>query len=394
MHRSLVIVLFFINYCCLGQQIVGKTIDIDTKKPLPYVSIEVLGLHDGTSSNVEGEFELTVHLPVKLIFADLSHKHDTIVVNSTTPLPLQIQLQTASVMLPEVRVGNYAGELIKKAYRQLSQHTSYMTYGQAFYRQTTKLDGDITEIQEMIWNTKSNNLGLVGTTMVQGRYGKKKALIGYKDFSAYTKIAGISKPGSDSASSSSIISLNASQFYSLNIIDVRQNLGQQLVEIGFVSKPDINPRHSKGSIIIDENTSQILRLRIETPDIHTKSNNPTFTHKDELTTFELVFQPIENNATYLEHISVIYQAAINRPFKKDVQMQVASFTYLYNTSPKPTGLTYTPATGGHSDIEDINKITYNADFWKKNPIVKRTPSEEAAVSLLEKQGAFGTLFED
>lgn len=395
LYRFLTVALFFTTYCCWGQQrLAGKVQDAATKQAVPYVSISVLGQPVGTSSNAEGEFELTTRLPARLVISDLSHQRDTVLVTGAAALPLQLRLQPASIMLPEVQVGNYVGELIKKAYRQLSQHTAYTTYGQAFYRQTTKLDGDITEIQEMIWNTKSNNLGLLGTALVQGRYGEKKSLIGYRDFSLYTKIAGISSPGSDSASSTSIISLNAARYYDLNVASVTQSGSQQLVEISFASKPGINPRHYKGSVTIDENTNQILRLRIETPDIHTKSNNPTFTYKDELTSFELVFQPAVAGATTLEHVKVSYQAAINRPFKKDVQMQVTSFTYLYTANSKPSGLTYAPAAAGRSDIEDIKRTTYDAEFWKKNPVVKRTPQEEETVSSFEKQGAFGTLFKN
>ncbi|GHU79010.1 hypothetical protein FACS1894145_2230 [Bacteroidia bacterium] len=41
-------------------------------------------------------------------------------------------------------------------------------------------------------------------------------------------------------------------------------------------------------------------------------------------------------------------------------------------------------------IKQIDKITYDPEFWKNNPIVKRTKIDEEIIRSFESQDAFGT----
>lgn len=389
-NRILIILLLISHYGWAQQKITGKVLDATTGRPVPYASITALDAPIGTTSNAEGEFELNaVPVPRSLIISDLGHVRDTISVANGGDL--QIKLRPASIMLSEVQVGSYAVELIKKAYRELRRNYAQKTYGRAFYRQITHLEGEATEVQEMFWNTKSGNAGLEGTILDQGRYAEKKSLIDYRDFSVYTKIAGISNPLDDSITSMSVVSPNVARYYTLSLTGVTQNGNQQLVEIGFTSKPGVHPRHYQGSLIIDEVTHQILRFRIETPDIHTKSNNPTFSFKNEQTIFELGFAATAGSATRPTYIKVDYQAALSRPLKTAVKVQVSSFTYLFDGKPTPTGFAYAQPAAGQSDLAAIKRATYNAFFWRNNPIVKLTPLEGKVIESFERKGAFGTL---
>lgn len=384
--RCLVILYVFISHECFSQAMLyGKVYDTETKQPIPFASIRIANSLKGTNSNADGEFELVAHLPVKIIVSALNYENDTIAVTNKTAVISKIYLQPALILLPEIRVGSYVGEIISRAYRYLKNNVSYINYGQALYRQTTKLDDQIVEIQELIWNTKSNNLGLIGTSLSRGRYGEYGATIKYRDFSRYTKTVGISQPSNDSTSSSSIISLNASNYYFLSIIGIIQNKNQQLVEIAFVNKKEINARNIKGSVIIDTNTNQILRLRVESSTIHSKATSPLYKLSSELIASELVFQPIEDGNVRLNYVGITYSASINRPLKKPVQIQVVSSTYLYESNSRSTKLTYSSAVDNKSAIESVKDKAYDSSFWKNNPIVKRTPVEEKAINFFESQ---------
>ncbi|MBC6605287.1 carboxypeptidase-like regulatory domain-containing protein [Hymenobacter sp. BT188] len=387
---STVCVLLLLSHFALAQQrITGNVVDAATDRPIPYASITVLNTRLGTTSNADGEFELkTVPLPGKVVVSHLSYARDTLTVAAAQPL--QIRMQPASVLLAEAPVGGYLEELIKKAYRQLRQSNTQKTYGQAFYRQTTQLDGDATKVQEMIWNTKTSSAGMEGTTLAQARYAKKKSLVSFKNFSAYTKTVVLFDPKADSAASKSLLGPNVARNFTLSLVGVTQNGPQQLVEIGFKRKTDDKQNTEQGSIIIDETTHQILRLQLETPGMPIKLNAPGYRFKEQTLAFELVFQPAPDGAV-LEYTKVSIRAAVDRPLKGDLRIQTSSFTYFYDGRPTPTGLAYAPVKKGESDLETIKQTTYEPAFWQKSSVVKRTPLEEGIIKSFEQKGAFGTL---
>ena len=377
---------------CAQQRLAGRVLDASTGQPVPYASIGVLGTPRGTTSNAEGEFELReVALPGRLVVSELGHRRDTVAVAAAqASQPLQIRLAPASVMLPDVRVGSYAAELLAQAYRELWRTRASRTYGQAFYRQVTHLDGEATEVQEMVWATETSTARLEGTALVQGRFAKKKALLAFKDFSLYTKAVTFFDTRDDSATYKGIISLHAADNFKLTVQGVVQNGSQQLIEIGFTNK-DPAARTRQGSVVIDEATHQVLRMRLETGALHTKSNNPTFKFKDELTRVEFVFQPRPVGAA-LEYLKINYQAAMGRPLKSDIPIVVSSFTYFYDGKPTPApGITYALAKTGEADLAAIKQTTYDPAFWRDNPVVKRTPLEEEIMKSFEQKGAFGTM---
>jgi len=376
-----------------AQRLVGKITDAATGQPVPYASIGVLGIPRGTTSNAEGEFELReMALPGRLVVSELGHRRDTVAVAAGASQPLLVRLAPASVQLPEVQVGSYAAELVAQAYRELWRTHASRTYGQAFYRQVTHLDGEATEVQEMVWDAETSNSRLQGMALAQGRFAKKKALLAFKDFSLYTKAVTFFDTQDDSLTYKGIISLRTADTYKLRVQGVVQNGAQQLVEIGFTPK-DPAFRTRRASVVIDEATHQVLRMRLETSGLHTKSNNPTFKFKDELTSIEFVFAPRPGGTPVLEYLKISYQAAMGRPLKSDVNVRVDSFTYFYGGKPAPApGISYAPAkNGGEADLAAIKQTTYDPAFWRDNPVVKRTPVEEEIMKSFEQKGAFGTM---
>lgn len=379
---------------CAQQHLAGKVVDAATGQPVPYASIGVLGTTRGTTSNAEGGFELReVVLPGHLVVSELGHRRDTVAVAAAgASQPLLIRLAPASVQLPEVQVGSYLGELIAKAYRELRRTNPQRRYGQAFYRQVTYLDQQATEVQEMVWETETSNAGLEGSALTQGRFAKKKALISFKDFSLYTKHYSLFNARDDSSTFKGLIGPHVADYLNLKLLGVTQDGNQQLVEIGFSSKGETATSRAHGSMVINEATHQVLRLRLESSGFHTKSNNPTFKFKNELTQIEWGFQPQPRGAATLAYLKVDYQTALGRLMKADMAIHVASFAYCYNGQASPAaGVTYAPAKSGAADLAAIKQTTYDPAFWRDNPVVKRTPLEEEVMKSFEQKGAFGTL---
>lgn len=377
-----------------AQRLVGKITDSTTGQPVPYASIGVLGTPRGTTSNAEGEFELRdVALPGRLVVSELGHRRDTVAVAAASGAsqPLQIRLAPASVMLPDVQVGNYAAELVARAYRELRRTNAQKTYSEAFYRQTTRIEGDVTEVQEMVWHAQTSNARIEGTALAQARFAKKKALLAFKDLSSFPRRITFFDPVADSLTDKSIISLHVADIYRLSVLGITQDGPAQLIEIGFVNK-DPAGRVPRGSVVINDLTNQILRLRLDTKALNVIGNNPTFKMTNQLTRLEWIFRPRPGQAAVLEQLRVNYAGTMSRLLKSDVAVQASSFIYCYEGQPTPrAGVAYAPAQFGISDLETAKKTTYDPAFWLANAVVKRTPLEDEAMHSFEQKGAFGTM---
>lgn len=378
-----------ISWSACGQGLSGKVVDAQTGHPVPYASVSLIGTTQGTSSNVEGEFELPgAKLPGRLVVSELSHRTDTVAAADTQPL--LVRLQPTTVTLPEVQLGSYTAELIKKAYRQLQRSNAHKTYADAFYRQITRIDNDPTEVQEMIWNAKTDNAGMLGTNMAQARYAKKKALLSFNNFSMFTRANRMLGTG-DSAASRSVLSPNVDQYFTLNLLSITQNGSQQLAEISFAARADVNPDKEQGSLVIDTDTYQILRLRRQIM-VKATTNNPLFRLKDGVMYLEWSFKPGADSSTELDLIKTSYLVTATRPLKPDLKIEVVAFTSFYDKQSTPVpGLTYAPPTTGITDLAAVKATAYDPAFWRTSSAVKRTPLEEEIITSFEQKGAFGTM---
>lgn len=379
----------FVSWSTYGQDLSGKVLDAQTGQPVPYASVSLVGTTQGTSSNAEGEFKLRgAKLPGRLLVSELSHRTDTLTVTGTQFV--LARLQPSTIALPEVQLGSYTTEVLKKAYRQLQRTQEQKSYSQALYRQVTTLDQEPTEVQEMVWQAKSGNAGVEGTAMTHGRYAKKKALLNFKDFSLYTRGIAMAAFTADSAAGVMPLSLNPGANNTLRLVGVTENGERQLVEIGFRNKAQ--PENEYGSVLIDAATYQVLRYRTTTQALNVKVNNPAFKLTGQTSTLEWVFHPIVAGAPILDYVKVEYRGILHRPIKADVPVQASSFLFLYDSQREvPSSVTYLAAKKGLTDLEAIKATSYHAAFWQNNSAVKRTPLEEKIIASFEQQGAFGTM---
>jgi CarboxypepD_reg-like domain len=389
-HSFLLLLLPLLPLKVQAQRLSGRVLDADTGQPVPYASLSVPGTSYGTTSNAEGEFELALKLPARLIVSELGHRTDTLTLTATQTT-LTLRLRPAAVALPDVVVGAYTTELIRKAYRHL-QRTNRPTYGQAFYRQITHLDNEPTEVLEMIWHTKASGLGIDETALNQGRYAsQKKALLHFKNFSLITRGVVVTTLSDDSTKFKQTLSLDPTAGCTFQLLSISSNGNQELVEIGFKSKT--NPEREYGSLLINANTYQLLRYRLTTPIFSTKLKNPAFSLQDNSTSFEWVFRPMTSSTTVLDYLKIEQQQVLKRKSKPDMNVRVSAFTVFYDgqSTPSANVIYQSAKQGDESDLQTIKNLLYDSAFWQNNSVVKRTPLEEATIKAFEQKGAFGTL---
>ncbi|MES2731382.1 MAG: carboxypeptidase-like regulatory domain-containing protein [Bacteroidota bacterium] len=377
----------------------GQIIDSLTNKPIPYVNISVQNSPRGTASNENGEFILPlVKEDDMLIFSHLSYRRDSL----PTALVIksrQIRLVAAIVSLPSVTVGNYAADLIKNAYHQIKKSNAVKYYGKAFYRQTTLVENEATEIQEIIWDAKSCNSQLDGTSINEARYAAKDAPMRFSNFSLYTKIMSIYNDTEDSTTSDRLLNLNPGKYYHLELANIVKDQDNEVAEIVFTSKPNPDMPPKKGIIYIDINTSAVIKYKASIFDMgggvivsksSIKAKNPVWE-------VEMNFQPMRGALTKLDYIKISFSFDIDRKSKSDKNVKVSSFSFFYDSNQQPlAAIKYTDIRMSKNPQEEdrdlIKKANYNPDFWLNNPVIKRTPLEESIIKSFEEKGSFGTMF--
>lgn len=372
-------------------QLRGVVRDKDTQEVLPFASVAVPGTTNGTTTNLEGEFSLVVKsLPVTLQVSELGHVRDTVRV--TTNAPLNIELASATVALPEVKVASFPYQMVDRAFRTLQSNYRRTYYGRAFYRQITRIDDQPTELQEVVWNVKSNPARILGTTLAQGRYAAVQAPINLNNFSVYTRKYGLFDPRQDSTTSLALMSPNVEKNY---LLELKGIVGEDstggVAEITFETRPELSYR-AQGTVWIDIETNQIVRYRVTQPSFTGSTNNPKQQFTNARLAIEMSFKTDEKSPVApLELMKMDLTTDLTEPGKKPLAIKVSSFTYFYNQSTTPQRLPYAAASLSDRDLQAIKALPYDPEFWANNPVVKRTPAEDEVVAAFEKKGAFGSM---
>ena len=120
MHQK---IIFFILGLLLSQSIYsqnihGRVIDSETKKPLPFVNVLFENTHTGTTTNIDGEFTIKYNQAGhKLCFRYLGYYPDTVLIDYTTEKDITIELRPKSFDLEEIVIlpgENPAHSIIEK----------------------------------------------------------------------------------------------------------------------------------------------------------------------------------------------------------------------------------------------------------------------------------------
>lgn len=377
-------------------QLRGTVIDKETNEKLPFSSVVVRNTSLGTTTNAEGEFTLNVpRLPVTLLVSELGHLKDTIRVTSAAE-PLRLGLAVAAVALPEVKVGSYPFQLVDRAYRQMRRNYGQKYYGKAFYRQITRIDNQPTELQEVVWNTKSSNARIEGTAIAQGRYAAIQSLTNFSNFSLYTRSYGLFDANADTTKSLALLSPNVVQHYLLELKGIVSGVDSTkggIAEIGFETRPELTKYRAEGTIWIDVDTYRVVRYRMSSPNFTGSTSNPNQKFRNTKLDIEMAFQNTDPTAEVapLEYMKVNLAANLTSPGKPATPLSVSSFTFFYDTNTTPTTIPYARVSVDDRDLVAIRALKYDPEFWANNPVVQRTPVEDEVIASFEKKGAFGTM---
>ena len=185
MNSKQLIIVFLLSFLIISiksqcqVQIKGRVVDNQTSSPIAYVHIYNNDLGIGTTTNLNGEFNLKIidtlsH--VKLIFSHTSYEVYTIDIERACNIDTSFFLTPRSIFLEEISIRPpNAFDLIKMCVQQRNVNHSiegFTTTG--FQREIIKNQNEYVQLLETDYETKYSN-GQFSSSLIDGRFAENKA---------------------------------------------------------------------------------------------------------------------------------------------------------------------------------------------------------------------------
>lgn len=367
----------------------GRVIDKTTKEPLPYASI-YLNKDNGTISNEEGFFMKYMEPQFHTItFSYVGYEKKEYKIEQ---LPEIVELLPLAINLSEVIITpiDYH-EIIKRIFNKYSTIVLKKEHetNHFFYRQTTKTDKVCNEILETFFDAIPI-LCLQDLQLVEGRYAKipSDSINQYTTFTNFFQYSQISPldPKKDSRNKI-IMPLRKDYNDYYNVYgDVLSSENNDLIYRIFFSEKKENKRPIlEGVLFIDPQNLAILKFEGEAKNIPPTLRDKQSYVKSHKLRFSAIYKQIKE-LPIVESVN-IKNTYTTTSVDKDRSTEINSILYNVASTKKNKGKKINPKD--HL-IELIAKRKYSPDFWINNEIIKRTPLEDSAVSIFEKENKFGT----
>ena len=392
-----VLFLVFLNLGPLwlwGQvEIGGTVVDRVTNTPIPFVSILADGGQHGTVSNEKGEFILSVReLPVELFLSHISYKTSNYGIDSIQTR-FVVLMEQAPTFLPEVSVdGNEAYKIVQKTFDKALAERTVFHSGKAFYRQTSFMDQNPTEILEGFFDTKFNNNGVEASKITEGRFAKRqiKGSLNFLNFSIFAIGAAVYQERPKPILLP--LSHEGLGVYDFEILNILKERDQEIVEISCQPHVGLKKPAFEGKIFVDRDRKQIMKLsgivRMGSQGFDLTLGRKPIPYHDTVLSFEIVYTNSPGDRYQLSHIKTDLQLLYNIGSEQHTE-KVSSLYTLFNYATTLADVHFKKVRINTNDLKTIQSAPYNPEFWKDNPIVKRTPLEEDVVRSFESDGAFG-----
>lgn len=355
-------------------------------KPIPFVNIFTPS-GEGTLTNENGEFNLKVKmLPAQITVSHVSYQ--AFIFKVSDEKILNLTLKEGFKTLPEVIVGNYALELIKKTIEKVSSDSSFNHFGKGFYRKIAKEEDKYTVLHEIFFNANFN-----------GKYGIRSwqpTASRYTEHDGHFEIKTLSRIILENTSPSPRIHFyikgkgfipvdELSNYYSFEIEHfLNENTPNEVAVILCTPKVQIKNTFT-GRFYIKTNTNSVLRVvGDETNVINASTNNFWFKLKKSELHIDKQFR--ENNETVVLagmeatlYTTVTYGSSVNKEGAESVKLLIYDYDSPSNIS------TFLQPIYKTKEDQLFSTTQESPEFWENNPIIKRTPLEDEVIKAFEKK---------
>lgn len=378
-----VIVLLLFASTTQAQQIIeGRVVDAETKKPVSFASIVVLGTTKGTSSNLEGQFTLSVSGVASLKITSIGY--ESIVVRTNTNLQ-SIELKPTAIQLNEVVVFNKKvnpRKIVRMAFANI--HANYEDHPfleKFFYRHYCKDNssyGRLIEAFVDVWKDQGyhmqNNEEVVRVTQLRRSLDKTTLAQGHEPISLHSilhadLVAHQLQTKSEHLSFYADVSDLKTDFsdYTFTFEGATSYDGQEVYKINYVYKKD-SALLTSGKYQMLTQVDGTLFITIE---------NPAFVKTEE--TKRLGQSSVRTSAYYRKFNDRYYPYHLSREGQNILADNSSHFFRIDLTSVEIDNDASKQFAGREPTREELLNIHYDSVFWNNNSILKTTPLEDEII---------------
>jgi hypothetical protein len=387
MIRWLFVFLFLSTTAFCQHLIEGRIVDKETGKPIPFASIGIVGTSKGTSSNLNGQFSLSVSEAGSLRITCIGY--ESVTIESFSGIQ-QIQLKPIATQLAEVVVFNKPinpRRIVWRAFANISNNYIDQPYLQKFfYRHYCKDDsvyGRLIEAAVDVWkHGKYSSLEKAGsdkkgirvtqlrrsldkTIMAQGHEPIAIENILHADVVNYQ----MSEKSAHLSFFTDVSNLKADiENYSFAFNGITNYDGEEVYEIGYTYRKDsaettsgkyIQLTQIAGSLFIDTDSYAIVKMEDRKSFGENTLRTSAYYRKynDKYYPYHLIREGenhLSENRIHAFHIDLMSVEIVMDKKEKFV---------------------------GHEPTKDeLLAIPYDTAFWNRNTILKTTPLEDDIIS--------------
>jgi hypothetical protein len=401
MRKCLIIIIIIFPEVSISQTISGILLDKKTNNPISFAHIYAKKYNLGIITNELGEFEITLPDLDNEFVLSISHiSYNPVEVQVKHDTTLQVFMESDIIQLKNVIIGDKAYEIAKEVMYLLENAET--VYGKAFFRQITMQDTVPTEFIESFYHVAYSQKGVQKVAVDQARFARKKVQgmpyffftnfsytsVGFKIFSE--EPSPVMKPFSPLYFDN----------YQFGIIDEYSKGSDNYVVVEFT--PDETNKSTgelinlKGQFTYNISSKTLIEYKA---DVHHSlgADQIRFNGDLKLSASDPFYQWTISFSNR-NGVHGIYFMLVEYNFNlvmddTSVPTTVSSKMIFYEKSDKPYKKLREPGVA-LEDVSIFEKAKYRPLFWKNNPVIKRTPSEEAIIRSFEKENAFGSYFKN
>lgn len=186
------------------------------------------------------------------------------------------------------------------------------------------------------------------------------------------------------------ITLNSILDYTIKLSHYIEKDDQSMAVISCTLKaPKKNDFYANSIFYIGLQDFLIYRVENEVYNTPMKFDHAISNKAPELSTIA-TFKKTSSSISILESVST----KLFLPLKikhTDLNVSASSMLLVYRLNDELNTQQFNEVNKNTTDSKTINSITYNADFWKNNSVIKQTALESSFIKLMESKSAFGTM---
>lgn len=393
-HSSLLILIALLissEIAAQNNNIQGKILDKTTQTPLPATSIYYKDGTFGTVSNNDGEFVLEKIENKIIVFSYIGY--ETIEYNQKD-IPEIIYLTPSNIQLPELVVLSInEAKLIRgiwsKYYNiyEIENKTKSNPPFTFFYRQITKSDSVYNELIECFF-TGTNSYGANNFNLQKGRYAKVDLspdfAFTFTNFFQFSQIRPFHQSNPPKNVFNTFIQPDFDKLFDVKVDKITNSTTMgNIITLDFSPKRNIQEKNifpGKLHILLEDSSiikfeGIIQNVGKENPNIKNSNLHFTINYKKGVKAY-----PIVETVKCVANFDLLY---------KNVLHTANIESLLYDCSYRFSNLTGEKINHKDFLLENINNMQDSPDFWRNNPIVKRTTKEENIIKTFENKKVFG-----